>query len=452
MAKKTANAAEAPGARPTEARVRMYNVGFGDCFLVTFRYPRGERHMLIDFGSTAGPKRLGADYMTRVAKDIQAECGKKLHMVVATHRHRDHISGFATDGSGTGKIIRDLNPDVVVQPWTEDPKAPVSGKKAAAKVYRDGKPDFHAMTGGYLMALADMHAVANSVLGSVRSNAVAAGRDKRAEIEFLGEDNLTNLSAVQNLMGMGNKGVAIYANAGMQLDALLPKDLLPGVKITVLGPPTLEQSNAIRTERARDPNEFWQFRRFWGVQRAAAAGLGVHTNALPFPKVAENEREPKVRWFIKKSRAIQADQMLELVRDLDKVMNNTSLILLMEIGKKKLLFPGDAQIENWAYALNQPAWCKLLKDVDLYKVGHHGSLNATPKSLWGLFARKDEAGEERLTSLCSTKAGKHGSVSSGTEVPRKSLVAELKAKSDFHSTEEIKSNPLCDDVVVSFAR
>ena len=33
----------------------MYNVGFGDCFLVTFHYAKSDRHMLVDYGSTAAP-------------------------------------------------------------------------------------------------------------------------------------------------------------------------------------------------------------------------------------------------------------------------------------------------------------------------------------------------------------------------------------------------------------
>jgi len=43
--------------------------------------------------------------------------------------------------------------------------------------------------------------------------------------------------------------------------------------------------------------------------------------------------------------------MLSIVRILDQSMNNTSLILLFTVGKKSFLFPGDAQIENWTYAL-----------------------------------------------------------------------------------------------------
>ena len=40
-----------------------------------------------------------------------------------------------------------------------------------------------------------------------------------------------------------------------------------------------------------------------------------------------------------------------IVRAMDGALNNTSVILLMQVGKKKFLFPGDAQWENWEYAL-----------------------------------------------------------------------------------------------------
>jgi hypothetical protein len=84
-------------------------------------------------------------------------------------------------------------------------------------------------------------------------------------------------------------------------------------------------------------------------------------------------------------------------------------------------------------------WKKLLADVNLYKVGHHGSLNATPKSLWKLFDNKgSEHKHDRLETLCSTKAGKHGSVKSGTEVPRSVLVDELEKDSNFATTEDYK--------------
>jgi glyoxylase-like metal-dependent hydrolase (beta-lactamase superfamily II) len=124
---------------PENISLRVYPVGFGDCFLLGFHYAGGDdRFVLIDFGSTELTKkrtpRSGAflDYMKKVADDIATRCGRKngkggkLHAVIATHRHADHINGFATKAKpeapdASGDIIRSLEPRFVVQPWTEDP-------------------------------------------------------------------------------------------------------------------------------------------------------------------------------------------------------------------------------------------------------------------------------------------------------------------------------------------
>jgi hypothetical protein len=121
------------------------------------------------------------------------------------------------------------------------------------------------------------------------------------------------------------------------------------------------------------------------------------------------------------------------------------VVLLIAAGARTLLFPGDAQIESWEYAL--PKYRRYLTDVDLYKVGHHGSLNATPKSLWNGFSKrgsKRHAG--RLTTLLSTRAGLHGSHVDGTEVPRELLVDTLKRESNFVSTQESRS--LCSVIEI----
>jgi hypothetical protein len=251
-----------------------------------------------------------------------------------------------------------------------------------------------------------------------------------AQLQFLGEDNLKNRSAVDNLIEMGRHDKAHYANGGMPLNTLLP-----GVKITVLGPPTLEQSDSIRTERANDPHEFWQFCNFWAA-RLHTFELG-HQRKQSAPRGNPADLPPSVRWFIQQTRRIEADQMLELVRELDTVLNNTSVILLIEAGRRTLLFPGDAQTENWAFALSNPAWRRLLADVTLYKVGQHGSLNATPQIALGTVRpQRKRAPARSPATLCSTRSGKHGSARSGTEVPRRLLVEELRRLSAFVSTED----------------
>ena len=152
------------------------------------------------------------------------------------------------------------------------------------------------------------------------------------------------------------------------------------------------------------------------------------------------------RWLSFRVREANEEQLLGLVRSLDDELNNTSLVLLFEIGTKKLLFPGDAQWENWEYALSQDSVRKLLADVNLYKVGHHGSLNATPKTMWSLFANKGTASKAgRLKSVLSTLPGKHGSEKNNSEVPRKTLLKALQDESHLDNTDELPSGTLCTE-------
>lgn len=416
--------------------MRTYQVGFGDCFLLTFHYDKFDRHVLVDFGSTGKPKsseskkKNAKGLMTRVAEDIRAVCKGKLHAIVATHRHQDHISGFATTGKNApGTIIASCDPDVIIQPWTEHPDAnPITGKVKSNK----------SKQFAFGSALQDMHAISAAVLDEVQRRKGMIGKQLHRELSFLGEDNLSNLSAVKNLMEMsrgnnkkGKKKKAVYVHFGSKSGL---ESLLPGVKVSVLGPPTLEQTETIRTMAHEDEVEFWHFQAFAGQFVTKPAARLFHGSGT-YPAAST---PPSTRWFIKRMKSIRGEQLLGIMRALDKVLNNTSLILLFEVGGKKLLFPGDAQIENWAYALSKSAVRKKLEDVDLYKVGHHGSLNATPKSLWKLFknrSTKKKAG--RLQSVVSTMAGKHGSPPK-TEVPRKPLVEALEKETDFFTTQDLR--------------
>src|SRR6266511_3103371 len=115
---------------PARVRVRMYQVGFGDCFLVSFEYDapvdgRADRHILFDFGSVRRP-RQGRGDPAAVARLIAQHTGGKLDAVVVTHRHKDHLSGFAHQVAG--QILDGLEPRMVVRSWTEKPdEAPSAG-------------------------------------------------------------------------------------------------------------------------------------------------------------------------------------------------------------------------------------------------------------------------------------------------------------------------------------
>jgi hypothetical protein len=275
------------------------------------------------------------------------------------------------------------------------------------------------------------------------------GSELRQQFYFLGESNINNPSAVKNLMSMGKKTNYVYYGKDSGLKALLP-----GVTVDVLGPPTVKQTAAIKKQRSKDPDEFWHFWRFQAAAMQLTAPEGKETAVLfPGHVRGKGPRFPvDVRWLVYHARKSRGDQLLQIVRMLDKAMNNTSVILLFRIGKYSLLFPGDAQIENWRYALSRERDQKLLSGVNVYKVGHHGSLNATPKSLWNLFKNrsKDAKNVNRLKSLMSTMEHKHGSEASHTEVPRTTLVSALKTQSDLFSTQSLTDSTFFHDTSIVF--
>ena len=104
--------------RPSRVRLRAYQVGFGDCLLLTVGYDsslpdgRVERHVLIDCGTVA--RAEDGPGLADIAEHIEEHSGGQLDVVVATHRHKDHIGGFGE--LRTREILDRLNPRVVIRP------------------------------------------------------------------------------------------------------------------------------------------------------------------------------------------------------------------------------------------------------------------------------------------------------------------------------------------------
>lgn len=446
--------------QPSAVHLFTYRVGFGDCFLLRFEYGEAAgkaRHVLIDFGSTAPASKAIGNQMTAVAEHVAETCGGRLDAIVATHRHKDHVSGFA---GATWKRIAALEPRLVVLPWTEHPDAATDATVAPSGT----RGKIGALSSAHVRSLAHMHDVAAAALKELRRRGGAPpppdddtlatfddedpaaawatqelgpaplgapfGKELSRQLAFVGDDNLANAAALENLLSTKAQEFLSFGSK-TQLEKLLP-----GVKVHVLGPPTLAQSEKIRGMRTRDPDEFWHVMALAGRESALGNGRAL----FPGVKPVDADGVPlETRWFLKRVDAVRSEELLQIVRALDDALNNTSLILLFEVRRKKLLFPGDAQIENWAHALADRKARRLLAGVDVYKVGHHGSLNATPKTLWGLFEKRGEAGTRRLRTILSTRAGKHGSAKRGTEVPRRTLVRALEDESELFSTQDLRS-------------
>jgi hypothetical protein len=225
-------------------------------------------------------------------------------------------------------------------------------------------------------------------------------------------------------------------------------EFVPGVRVHVLGPPLPKDAPNVIRERAWYDDQYWLTRLGLVDQPAVADSLNGSTNTSG----AEVSPGP-IRWLVERLASQHTASMMRLVHEFDKAMNNTSVILLIEAGTKRLLFGGDAQWESWEYALSNAPKLKrdeylpLLANLDLYKVGHHGSLNATPRqSLFGLW-NPQAARQRGMMALISTCCGVYPlgrpvPAETPSRVPRLTLLESLQDVLKLYSTTDLGENDL----------
>ncbi len=393
-----------PKMQPPESgvKVRMYDTGFGDCLLLAFRADDGTaRYMMIDFGvhhsyPDPGPR------MKLIAKDIAEATGKHLHVVAATHEHTDHLYGFrhAEDEFDPIEI------DDLWLAWTEDPTDPVAA---------DLKERYGMKIRALEAAIGLLGSTGNPLAGRLRGlldfeypGALAATGGNAAQLDYLREKSKKKLL-----------GPADYRRPGEVLS--LPG--VDGVRIYVLGPPRDVDWIKSLTRSSELYPELTGAAEIGGFAAAAleAAGAGFldeeekerlrrghpfdESVEIPKKKVLDNAA---LREFFSKHygfetgpghgpewRRIDEDWLSaaeDLALSINSKTNNTSLVLAVELTeseqRKVLLFAADAQVGNWL-SWHEIYWpdedddygeittAGLLSRTVLYKVGHHGSRNAT---------------------------------------------------------------------------
>jgi beta-lactamase superfamily II metal-dependent hydrolase len=398
------------GVNAVGIRVRMYRVGFGDFFLLTVPGKTGPAHILIDCGVHAANIKS----MDGCVKDLIQETQGKLALVILTHYHADHMSGFASNYDDFARCV-------VGAVWITNRLDP--GDPAASK--------FHAQ----------LASVANQLQVQLRLSArtdVAAQQALAQVQNARGDDDDgggggSNAKALQLLQsGFANKPPVHYYEAGME--PALPAELQGILTAKILGPAPRQIAN--RFSSADNSAE----------QYLAAAGAGdasFDNGQLQFkpfdrewPAQASDYPPEAFKFFDDGSREmegrlhdLQPDALLAAASNLDGTLNNQSLVVLFTCMGKKLLFVGDAQWGNWAYWLyGRPVTGKnpgildqakqILGSIDFYKVGHHGSTNANPIPAVAAI-------NATCACMCSTATGAYGDPAKMTEVPRVALLSGL---------------------------
>lgn len=397
-----------PTMKPPESgvKVRMYNPGFGDCLLLAFRADDGKgRYMLIDFGMhTIYPNQSKKSKL--IAKDIAAATGNHLHVVAVTHEHSDHLYGFRY----SKQELEDVEIDELWLSWAENPADSVAkklkqehGKKmrgleAAIKLVGRVDP-------GFATRLSAVH-------GFEFENALSATSQNEAQLQYLRDKSKKKLESSGDYLRPGK---------------ILSLPDVSGVKVYVIGPPRDEEAIEAKDEESEIYPELAAVSEMGAFAAAALEtaggelpdGMDAETlkRSHPFAESFEISKEGvlkdrrlknffTVRYgFSEKDekghgpkwRRIDYDWLAAaegLSLALNDMTNNTSLVLAFELAdtepRKVLLFAGDAQVGNWLSwhelhwpdeedELNEISMENILNRTVLYKVGHHGSRNATLK-------------------------------------------------------------------------
>jgi hypothetical protein len=391
----------------------MYRIGHGDCFLIAFEGESREKpaYVLIDCGyKPASPGKLARPTEVKeIGAHIIATTGGFVDVGIVTHEHQDHVNGL-TSGNFPG-----LKVGKVWFAWTENPKDDIANQ--LREKFKDR-----------LLGMID-----------TRANLMGLGKDDIVDkldwyLEFELGENPDNFNGVRHLAAAGKDPGSSANKIAMKFlrdcaegdpQYIYPHQkvlAVPGAKsarVFALGPPRdidkIDDLDPVGDETFGDDH---------ALGASAGGSAGGLSKASPFSRrhvipldqafsdskfgaffqnhygvesiaVAEmndgKEIPPNASW-----RRMTADDAADagaLALAMNNATNNASLVLAFELSKrgKVLLFAGDAQAGNWR------SWSEdefddesvkvsaedLLRRTVLYKVGHHGSHNATMKGKAG---------------------------------------------------------------------
>ena len=378
-ARDTATSAAPASSGGYRAKVRMYRQGLGDCFLVSLKRSGDapDYKILIDCGvilGTADP----ATIMTKVVNDVVATTHGEIDLLLATHEHWDHLSGFLQAAASFER----LKVGQVWLAWTEDPADPLAAQLRGER--RNAMAALQIAANTLRMSGDDAATDHADIISNMLGFFGAAGSGTTGDAL----DKVKSMASVRYCrpndrpVELGDPPARIYV-LGPPPDAKLIRKTLPGknspeaygLALDGSGVLPLDVKESLMTEDDDQP-----FGPIYTIPMVIARGMDFFRNYYWGPSDnAPPWRSIGTEWL---------DSASDLALALDSATNNTSLVIAIELsGADVLLFVADAQVGNWE-SWRELSWLvdgkkvtgpDLLARTIFYKVGHHGSHNATLK-------------------------------------------------------------------------
>jgi hypothetical protein len=359
--------------------VRAYNVGFGDCILISWDENDRVHHAWVDFGTHHNDD---SSVYQGVYEDVLARTGGQLDLLLISHRHLDHLEGFYELRN------RLQNEFQVARVWH-------------AHVTPHVDNQFKIASDSLTQLLPRELQVGSGVIADVyRNNLALSTRDRMDAIAAIFPSS--SVFQVHRQMNL-SAGALPPGLARMQIEVLAPE-----LDSTVYLKP-IDVSLAAR--RTLD-DHFAQFAPVAGSEVTAAATVAVPAAVAADPDANAPPDFLRLADFARLRRLLRAGG-LDLLAAVNKSRNNTSIVSRWRWEGVTLLLTGDAELESWAVIRNHGDEFS----STLLKIGHHGSIDASPT--WA-FERVFPTRRNTNSVLLSTNPA---IFPTGNEVPKAEVVA-----------------------------
>lgn len=333
--------------------IRAYNVGVGDCIYVRIPKARTKGGVVDDFHILIDCGKKSSDDLLKVAIDhlktqLPNEGGKKrLDLLLVSHEHEDHIKGMNID-------------------WFSDIK--IENLWMSVAMDRDHPQAKFAH---------QLHDMASQAMTSIAARGLALSPELQDIVSRYGVTNDKAVDALRKQLPEANGIEPLYVHADLKPAKLKPKTL-EGAVFKVLGPEFDIDHYYLGDSAGEILHGLSMVTGVKASQSATGKGPTRKADAIPQNIGLGDYRRLQSRMMA---------NAFAFAEEEGEIVNNTSVMLLIEWKGKRLLFVGDAEWNskyrkdkknfawNTAWQLRQ---AELNKPVDFLKIGHHGSINSTP--------------------------------------------------------------------------